>query len=156
MIGLEVAKGDRGTYYRAMLNLLRYHRRCIAEGMEFIEQSGLKRGRRGYLQYFDATGEIKETFVGTIASLALGYQACDPYKPVVGMIREGGVAKISARCSKLLFLKGLDMGRAIREAARLVGGEGGGHAVACGAQVEENKLPEFLQKFEDRVIDQLS
>ncbi len=155
LIGLEVAKGDRGTYYRAMLNLLRYHRRCIAEGMEFIEQSGLERGRRGYLQYFDATGEIKETFIGTIAGLAIGHRTCDPYKPVVGMIREGGAAKISARCSKLLFLKGLDMGRAIRDAAGSVGGEGGGHAVACGAQVDEKRLPEFLLKLEDRVIDQL-
>jgi RecJ-like exonuclease len=155
LIGFEVAKGDRRTYHRAMLNLLRYHRRCIAEGMEFIEHGGLEKGRQGYLQYFDATGEIKETFIGTIASLTLGYRACDPYKPVVGIIREGGVAKISARCSKLLFLKGLDMGRAIRDAARSVGGEGGGHAVACGAQVEEKRILEFLQRFEDLIIDQL-
>ncbi|TES99830.1 MAG: DHH family phosphoesterase [Hadesarchaea archaeon] len=155
LIGFEVAKGDRRTYCRAMLNLLRYHRRCIAEGMEFIEQSGLERGRRGYLQYFDATGKIKETFIGTIASLTLGHPACDPYKPMMGIIRKDGVAKISARCSKLLFLKGLDMARAIRDAARLVGGEGGGHAVACGAQVEENRIPEFLERFENLIIEQL-
>jgi RecJ-like exonuclease len=155
LIGFEVAKGDRGTYYRAMLNLLRHHRRCIAEGMEFIEQGGLERATRGYLQYFDATGEIKETFVGTIASLTLGRRACDSYKPVVGIVREGGAAKISARCSKLLFLKGLDMARAIREAAKSVGGEGGGHAVACGAQVDEKVIPKFLQRFEDLVIAQL-
>lgn len=156
LIGLEVAKGNRGTYYRAMLNLIRYHRRCIAEGMEFIEQNGLTRTPRGFLQYFDATGEIKETFVGTIASLTLGHQACDPYKPVVGIVKEGGAAKISARCSKLLFLKGLDLARAIREAARSVGGEGGGHAVACGAKVEENKTPEFLEKFENLIIAEFS
>ena len=156
LIGLEVAKGDRRTYYRAMLNLLRYHRRCIAEGMEFIEESGLGRGPRGYLQYFDATGKVKETFIGTIAGLTLGQRTCDSYKPVVGIVREGGTAKISARCSKLLFLKGLDMARAIREAAKSVGGEGGGHAVACGAQVEEKRIPEFLQKFEDLIIAQLS
>lgn len=156
LLGFEVAKGDRRTYYRAMMNLLRYHRKCIAEGMEFVEQNGLERGRRGYLQYFDATGGIKETFIGTIASLTLGQLACDPYKPVVGIVREGGAAKISARCSKLLFLKGLNMARAIREAAQAVGGEGGGHAVACGAQVAENHVPEFLEKFENSLIGQLS
>ncbi len=155
-IGLKVAKGDRGTYYRAMLNLLSHHRRNIAKGMEFIEQNGLQRGPKGYLQYFDGTGTIKETFIGIIAGLTLGHEGCDPYKPVTGVVREGGSAKISARCSKLLFLKGLNMGQAIRDAARSVGGEGGGHAVACGAQVPENRTTEFLEKFEDLLITQLS
>lgn len=156
LIGLEVAKGDRGTYYRAMLDLLSHHRRNIARAMEFIEENGLRRGPRGYLQYFDGTGAIKETFVGTIAGLTLGREGCDPYKPVTGVVREGGVTKVSARCSKLLFLKGLNMGRAIREAAESVGGEGGGHAVACGAQAPENRTTEFLEKFEDLLISQLS
>ncbi|MDI6884294.1 MAG: DHH family phosphoesterase [Hadesarchaea archaeon] len=155
LIGFEVAKGDRKIYLKAMFNLLRHHRRSIAEGMEFVEQTGLQQGPRGYIQYFDASGEIKETFIGTIASLNLGYGNCDPYRPIVGVIRDGGMAKISARCSKLLFLKGLDMARAIREAAHSVGGEGGGHAVACGAQVPENQVAEFLGKFEDSLIEQL-
>jgi RecJ-like exonuclease len=155
LIGFEVAKGDRKVYYRAMLNLLRYHRRCIAEGMGFIEQEGFERTPRGYLQYFDATGVLKETFIGTIASLALGHQACDPYKPVAGISRNRGVVKISARCSKLLFLQGLDLAKVIRRAARSVGGEGGGHAVACGAQVEESNLPKFLEEFEAQLIAEL-
>jgi len=155
LIGFEVAKGDRGTYYRAMLKLLRHHRRNIAKGMEFVEQNGLHYGQKKYLQYFDGTGAIKETFIGTIAGLTLGHERCDPYKPLVGLVREGGVAKISARCSKLLFLKGVDMARAIRDAAQSVGGEGGGHAVACGAQVEENRIPEFLERFEYLIIGQL-
>jgi RecJ-like exonuclease len=138
-----------------MLNLIRYHRRSIAEGLEFIEAEGLHQGPRGYLQYFDATGEIKETFVGTVASLSLGYEYSDPYRPVVGFVKVGGVVKVSARCSKLLFLKGLDMGRAIRSAARKVGGEGGGHAVACGAQVGEQSVLKFLEAFEEELLSQL-
>jgi RecJ-like exonuclease len=155
LIGLEVAKGDRHTYYRAMLNLIRYHRRSIAEGLEFIEEAGLQQGPKKYVQYFDATGQIKETFVGTIASLILGYEFSDAYRPVVGLVRVGGVVKVSARCSKLLFLRGLDMAKAMRVAARSVGGEGGGHAVACGAQVEEGRIPEFLRAFEEQLLAQL-
>jgi RecJ-like exonuclease len=155
IIGLEVAKGDRGAYHRTMLNLLQNHRRHIAKGMEFIEQNELKLAPRGYLQYFDATGAIKGTLVGIIAGLTIGHRACDPYKPVVGVVNEEGIAKISARCSKLLFLRGLDLAGAIREAAKSVGGEGGGHAVACGAQVPEDKVPEFLKKFEELMIAEL-
>ncbi len=155
LIGLEVAKGDRGAYYRAMLNLLHHHRRAIARGMEFIETEGLKVGDGGYLQYFDATGVVKETFVGTLASLSLGSRVADPYKPVVGTVREGGMAKVSARCSKLLFLRGLDLAAAIKEAAEEVGGEGGGHPIASGAQVEEERISEFLHSLEQNILRQL-
>ena len=154
LVGFEVAKGDRGAYYRAMLGLLRYQRRSIAEGMEFIEGGGLKRGPKGYLQYFDATGFVNDLFVGAIVGLTLGYRDCDPSKPVTGLVREGGLAKISARCSKLLFLKGMDMAKAIRGAAQASGGEGGGHAVACGAQIPEENVDKFLQKFEELLIAQ--
>ncbi len=155
LIGLEVAKGDRKTYYRAMLNLIKYHRRNIAEGLDFVEASGLKHGPKDYIQYFDATGEVKETFIGTIASLALGNSNSDPYRPIVGIVSTDGMAKASARCSKLLFLRGLDMAKAMKAAAKAVGGEGGGHAVACGAQVEEGRVQEFLQRFEERLVAQL-
>lgn len=155
MIGVEVAKGDRGGYYKAMLNLLRQHRRNIALGMEFIEGGGLQRGPKGYLQYFDATGLVKDMFVGTIASLALGNMYCDPYKPIVGVVRENGYAKVSARCSRLLFLRGFDMSRAIRAAATAFGGEGGGHAVACGAEIRDADVSKFLEKFEELLVAQL-
>jgi len=155
IIGFEVAKGDREVYYRAMLNLLKHHRRSIAEGIRFVEQRGLKVGPKGYLQYFDATGGLKEMLTGTVAGMILSRRECDPYRPIAGIVRNGGVAKISARCSKLLFLRGLDLAGAIRAAAESVGGEGGGHAVACGAQVSEKKIPEFLKEFERRLLDQV-
>ncbi|MEM3519267.1 MAG: DHH family phosphoesterase [Candidatus Hadarchaeales archaeon] len=154
LIGFEVAKGNRTTYMRAMFNLIKYHRREIAVGLEFVEENGLNSGPRGYLQFFDATGVVKEMFVGTIASLALGYQCAEPFRPVAGVVREEGVAKVSARCSRLLFLKGLDLGKAIKEAANSVGGEGGGHAVACGAQIAEDAVPEFLERFETLLLQQ--
>lgn len=155
LIGLEVAKGDREGYYRTMLNLLKQHRRSIARGLEFLASGGIEKGPRGYLQYFDATGVIKDTFVGTITSLALGNCNCDPYRPLVGLVKDGGRAKVSARCSKLLFLRGFDMSRAIRAAAESCGGEGGGHAVACGAEIDEREVPQFLEKFEELLITQV-
>ncbi len=155
LIGLEVAKGDRDVYYRQMLKLLKYHRKCIAEGMSHIREKGIKKGPEGYLQHFDASDILRETFIGTVAGLTLGHEKADPFKPMAGVVKHDGVAKISARCSKLLFLKGLDLGRAIRKAAETVGGEGGGHAVACGAQIQADKVEEFIEKFETYILEEL-
>ncbi len=153
LIGLEVAKGNRDVYYNKTMKLLKYHRRCIAEGMEHIRDKGIKKGPREYLQYFDASDVLKETFTGTIANLTLGQEKADPYKPMMGIVKHDGVAKVSARCSKLLFLRGLDLGQAIGKAAEAVGGEGGGHAIACGAQISENVIPEFIEAFEEELLN---
>lgn len=155
LIGFEVSKGDRDVYYRQMNKLLRYHRRCIAEGMNHIREKGIERGPQDYLQYFDASDVLRETFIGTVAGLSLGHENADPYKPMMGVVKHDGVAKISARCSKLLFLKGLDLGKAIRVASEEVGGEGGGHAVACGAQIDDDRVPEFIDCFEEKILDEV-
>ncbi|KXB02871.1 hypothetical protein AKJ43_00015 [candidate division MSBL1 archaeon SCGC-AAA261D19] len=155
LIGLEVAKGNRDVYYRAMRKLLKYHKRCIAEGMSYIEGEGLKKGPKDKVQYFDATDVVKETFIGTITNLALGHEKSDPYKPIIGLVQRNGTTKVSARCSKLLFLKGINMARAINDAANSVGGEGGGHAVAAGAQIDTEKIPKFIEEFENRLFEEL-
>ncbi len=155
VIGLEVARGNR-AYFPAVLRLLRHHRSSLARGMELIEAGGVKLGERGYLQYFDATGVVKETFTGTLAGLSLSSGRVDPFKPVVGMVRNGGRVKISARCSRLLFLKGLDLSSCLRRAAESVGGEGGGHPVAGGAQVPEERVEDFLRLLEERMLEEVA
>jgi RecJ-like exonuclease len=150
-IGFELAKGDRGPYYRTMLQLLGEYRKFLARAMEVLQQEGVRSGPGGRIQYFDLTGTVRESFVGTLAGLCLSSGLCDPYKPVVGVVRDAGLARISVRCSKLLFLRGIDVAQAVRKAAEAVGGEGGGHAVACGAQVPEERLDDFLQNLENQL-----
>ena len=150
-IGFELAKGDRGPYYRTMLQLLGEYRKFLARAMEVLQQEGVRSGPGGRIQYFDLTGTIRESFIGTLAGLCLSSGLCDPYKPVVGVVRDAGLARISVRCSKLLFLRGIDVAQAVRKAAEAVGGEGGGHAVACGAQVPEERLDDFLQNLENQL-----
>lgn len=155
LIGYEVAKGDRDVYRNRMKKLLDYHRKCIAEGMSHIREMGVNNGPQGYLQYFDASEILKQTFVGTVASLTLSQDDVDPYRPMLGIVDEDGVVKVSARCSKLLFLKGLDMGQAIEASAEEVGGEGGGHAVACGAQIDGDTVEKFIEIFEGKLLDMI-
>jgi len=154
IVGFHIAKGDRGRHLSVALDIMRQQRRSIARGMEVVEKDGLKCGPKGYVQYFDASGVIKDTMTGTLTGVVLGSGLCDPYRPLIGMVSESGMTKVSGRCSRLLFLKGVDMGQAFRRAAKSVGGEGGGHAVACGAQIHEEKVMEFLSKLEEILISQ--
>jgi len=151
-VGLELAKGERGDVEKELMSLLRVHRRNIAQGLEFVEGEGVKVGPGNFVQYFDAGEGVKSTIVGTIAGMMLGTENIDPYKPIIGLSDVEGGAKASARCSRVLILKGIDMSEAIKNAANSVGGTGGGHAVACGAFVPEGKKEEFIRKFEEGLV----
>jgi RecJ-like exonuclease len=97
------------------------------------------------LQYFDGTG-IKPEIVGTITGMILGY--CNWKKPVIGFTQtDDGGLKISLRCSRLLSYDGIHFGNIIREISSQVGGNGGGHSMACGAYIPIDKKQEFLERF---------
>ena len=147
-IGLEIAKGNRGVYYDVLMGILRKHRMLLAKSIEKVEEIV----QREHIQWFEAP--ISENLVGTIAGMLLG-TAADPYKPLMGIAPSGDSLKVSVRCSKVLVLQGVNMAEAIMKAAESVGGEGGGHAPACGAYIPKKNLHEFLDTFEDEVKKQL-
>ena len=144
-VGLSVCKGDMSSFV-SMLELLQIHRRNLAKGLEFVESSGII--QKETFQYFDAQGKITETLVGTVAGMVLGSEKTDPYKPILAFAKgPDGFIKISARCSRLLVLKGINLGRVMREACSSVDGSGGGHFPAAGGYVPEQKRDVFLEVF---------
>ncbi len=150
-VGYYVCKGNRGVYYDILIGLLRKHRKNIARSMSLVESRGVVMKEK--FQYFDGSG-INDTIVGTVASLVLGNHDTDPFLPIVAFTtlpNDPNVYKISARCSRLLVLKGLNLGKEIKKSAELVGGKGGGHPPACGAYVPIEKLTEFLHIFEENI-----
>lgn len=108
------------------------------------------------IQYFDGEG-IRSNVVGTIAGMILSYG--DWRKPIIAFTQvsdENEDLKISLRCSKLLAYDGIHFGSIIREVAQSLGGNGGGHDVACGAYIPKEKKDEFLnlmnEKLEGRLV----
>ncbi|MHC1605455.1 MAG: DHHA1 domain-containing protein [Candidatus Methanofastidiosia archaeon] len=141
-IGVEVAKGNRGIYFEQLKTLLKKHRRMLARGISLVESRRIE--CLDNLQYFDGTG-ISDNLVGTVTGLLLGNNGCDPFIPLIGYTPLDDVTiKVSLRCSKLLVTQDLNMGKIVREAAKEFGGDGGGHAFACGAYVPAEHLTGFL------------
>ena len=90
--------------------------------------------------------------VGTIAGMILSYG--DWRKPIIGFTQvseENTDLKISLRCSRLLAYDGIHFGNIIREVAQSLGGNGGGHNVACGAYIPADKKEDFLNLMNDKL-----
>ena len=147
-IALKVLKGDRGLALDDMYYLGREHRSYLAQKMQWIQEEG-RISTMNNLQYFNGN-QIKSEVIGTIAGMVLS--SGDWKKPMLGFTSindENEGLKISLRCSRLLAFDGIHFGHLISKVAKKVGGNGGGHSVACGAYIPNGKQEEFLRIFDE-------
>jgi len=162
-VGLAVCLGDRGDALDRARTLLRNHRKNLSEGLELVKSEGVT--VENHLQWFDAGTRIRETIVGIVAGMALGADGVRRDLPIVAFASvaprstESGESedelKVSARGSHTLVRQGLDLSVVMREAARSVGGDGGGHDVAAGATIPASEREAFVAAADERVAAQL-
>jgi single-stranded-DNA-specific exonuclease len=81
---------------------------------------------------------------GVYAHTLLTYVHGDD-KPFIAYCRTGQVAKFSSRGSPRLYHAGVDLSIGMGEAAKKVGGHGGGHPGASGATVPQDQIEAFLR-----------
>ncbi|MUV60626.1 DHH family phosphoesterase [Halobacterium sp. CBA1126] len=154
-VGLAVCLGERGEPLEAARELLREHRRNLSEGLSWVEREGVT--VEDDLQWFHAEDRIRETIVGIVAGMALGSDATESDRPIVGFgYKNDEETKVSARGTSRLVDRGLDLSAVMSEASQAVGGDGGGHTVAAGATVPRGREQEFLEEVSDVLAAQLS
>lgn len=182
-LGMDVCKGDRGDRLTQALKMLRSHRRYLSDSMGLLvgplsagkeDDAGIAGGFTEHqvpegsimvvpfkksIRFFQADDRIPDTIVGIVAGMYLGSNNEIADKPLIGMVPaqdDPEKLKVSARGTKELVRRGLDLAKAIRLASEKVGGTGGGHAIAAGATIERSKEVEFLDEIERIVGEQLS
>ena len=146
-IGLAVCMGDRGKSYDEASTLLSEHRKNLVEGINLVKEQGTI--RMEHLQYFDSGNKIRETIVGIVAGMCSSFVKHDV--PIIAFADTDGGVKVSSRGNYDLIRKGLNLGNAIGEAARSVGGTGGGHDIAAGAFIPGEVKNEFLKILDSKI-----
>ncbi|MFB6129531.1 MAG: DHH family phosphoesterase [Salinigranum sp.] len=153
-VGLAVCLGDRAEALERARTLLRNHRRNLSEGLQLVKNEGVT--VEEHVQWFDAGTNIRETIVGIVAGMAVGSAGVRHDVPIVAFAEKSAdEVKVSARGSHVLTRRGLDLSTAMREAARAVGGDGGGHDVAAGATIPAGTREEFIERVDRIVGEQL-
>jgi single-stranded-DNA-specific exonuclease len=147
-LGIALALGDPAALVAA-----REHEEAWRSGilstMVRLEEKGVN--SRGAIQWFESE---ESTLAGTQAGLAMNY-LLDPNRPVFVFSKGEGVLKISGRGTLYLVGRGLDLSQVLRTAAAKVGGEGGGHRVASGGTIPDDRREEFLDEAARLVAHQL-
>ncbi|CAJ37237.1 single-stranded-DNA-specific exonuclease RecJ [Methanocella arvoryzae] len=151
--GLAICTGDRGEAFHYARDLLEQHRRNLVNGLNYVSDHGVT--RLNNVQYFDARSEIRETIVGIIAGMSSSLDCVSRGMPIVGLATSTEGIKVSARGNHDLIMRGLNLARAISEAAAAVGGAGGGHDIAAGATIPAGKEVEFMALLDQKIGEQI-
>jgi RecJ-like exonuclease len=157
-VGMEVCLGDRLDAMAEAKKLQGSHRAKLVDGLRMVAAMGV--AERRAIQYFHVRDRVPDTIVGTVASMALQAPEVDidPGRPIIALADkrdEKGVVKVSGRGTRDLVEEGLDLAAAMKEAAEVVGGLGGGHDIAAGASIPEGKEEEFLNALDKIVVRQV-
>ncbi len=125
------------------LSLTKEHEKKLAMDI----RGNVEKIRKGENIWYINTVDALST--GTLASTVVRY--LHPELPFICVNESEGIIKISARGTRELVSKGLDLSFVLREAAGAVGGSGGGHSVASGASIPLGSADEFLS-IADRIV----
>jgi single-stranded-DNA-specific exonuclease len=146
-IGVALTLGDKAALQKAE-GLRGEYKRQIVEGMASVVKAGISKMTN--LQYFYSTNPSLSGVLGGLTMQFVG--DCD--KPTIVLSRHPEKTRVSSRATFRILEKGVDMAAAMRQASALVGGIGGGHAVAAGATVPKGKEEEFLDSLDKIVGEQ--
>ncbi|WP_440947895.1 DHHA1 domain-containing protein [Methanosarcina sp. T3] len=129
------------------LSLTKDHEKNLAVDI----RESVEKIRKGENIWYINTVDALST--GSLATTVVRY--LHPELPFICVNESEGILKVSARGTRELVSKGLDLAFALREAAGAVGGNGGGHSVASGASIPFGSMEEFLSIVDQIVGDQL-
>ncbi len=154
-VGIKVAMGNRDKYYKEADNLLKRHRRQLRDGIEYAKDKGVE--ERNTFYFIDAREEIPHPLIGIVIGMLYSTDEVNRDKPILGAAeKEENKVKLSGRGNKKLINKGLNLGEAMYQTSKELDGEGGGHDIAAGATVHQDKMNEFLDKADAMIKEQLN
>jgi RecJ-like exonuclease len=147
-LGLAMELGDENAKAEAVKFRLDYNKAIISRLKELEE--GID--EMEHIQHFQSGDS---SLAGALCGLYMAFIGRKD-KPTLSYSLSGESYKISARGTKELVSRGLDLAESLSGAASKFGSHGGGHVIASGATVPKEHLMAFLKAVNDTTGSQLS
>ncbi|MGQ4833490.1 MAG: DHHA1 domain-containing protein [Candidatus Asgardarchaeia archaeon] len=159
-LGVIIVMGDRSYYYREALKLYNQYRQEISKSLNWLyEHREQVIKELDYVQAFHGRKEIKDTVIGTVASIALYSRILKNDKPIIAFAySEDGTVKVSARTTTTMVKLGVNLAKALKNAAAKINSPyvAGGHDIAAGARIPSGKEDDFLIAVDEEIKNQLA
>lgn len=151
-LGVAVCMGDRATALAEANKVLEDYRKDINRYLSWVMEQPERVREFDHVLVVYGENAVNEKIIGTVASI-LAYSLPVSEKPILAFanVEAQGVAKFSARTTETAVQNGVNLGEVMRVASEKLGGKGGGHNIAAGAQVPLDKVADFI-KLSDHLV----
>jgi len=148
-LGVELCLNSPSAFEEVQ-DMLDSYRREIGRALDTVCRNGngrIEKRTTEFANYILAGGAISEHVISNVTSI-LSRSAELPELPVFSFVdSENGMTKISARLPDSMTGK-MNLKELVEEAAKSVGGEGGGHSNAAGASIPRGSEQMFINSIE--------
>ncbi len=117
------------------------YKQLIISGLKFVSETEKIQGN-GYV-IINAKNEIKDTIIGTIASILSNSFLYEKGTTIIAMAYDQNKIKVSSRS---VGKSGRNVRVVLNEVVSKIGGEVGGHEFAAGCVIEKHKEEEFIKE----------
>jgi RecJ-like exonuclease len=148
-VGFALCKGDREEALDSAMMLLKGHRGALVSSLRVANEVGIERLEN--IQYFHGGSRILDSVIGITAGMLLGSGDLDNSVPLFAFANSEEGVKVSARGTRDLVAKGLDLSYIMKSACEKFEGVGGGHNIAAGATIPSGAEEEFLD-FANKIV----
>lgn len=148
-MGIAAGMGDMKAFEEG-LKISQESASAVVKSVVDLDTKGLE--QLDHIQCFDSSDS---GFTGMLCGVAMQCFA-DPSKPTIGFNSSKDPCNLSSRGTFQQLERGVDLAVAMRDACASVGGEGGGHRIAAGGSVPQDKIKEFLMNLDAIIGKQLS
>jgi len=155
-LGVAICIGGRGKTLDEAQEVLNQYRRTLAQYMDWLTEAPGRFQEIENAYVVRGEGVINERLLGAVSTILTTTGIFQQTKPIIALTTasDGGV-KVSARATNQLIKDGLNLGVILQTAAEKVGGRGGGHDIAAGAQIARGSEDEFLAITSQLIKEQL-
>ena len=149
-VGLALCLGDRDKALDEAIKIWEEYRAKLAHYLQLVARGDIvEEYEELYIIRGDVVG-LEERISGAIASIATSILKGTKPILVFAISEKNGYVKVSMRIPKGIE-KEIDVGYILDEASTKVGGSGGGHRAAGGANIPVEKLNEFVRILRDNL-----
>ncbi len=151
-LGVAICMGDRGSALEQAEKVLEEYRRTITKYLSWLMEEPNRIEELESIYVVHGEGFINEKIIGTLSSI-LSTSLPRLEKPIIAYatVTNEETVKVSARTIDMLTNRGLNLGEILRFAAEKLGGKGGGHNIAAGAQVPIKYIDAFVKIVDESI-----
>jgi len=118
------------------------YRQHIISGLKYIDQNNKIEGREYVI--INAKDNIKDTIIGTMASILSFSSIYKKGKIIITMAYNGDKIKVSTRTAGRKNKPGRNLKKLMESITQIIGGESGGHQDAAGCTIKKQDENQFI------------